>query len=307
MKPKVILDVDTGIDDALAIAYAVASPEIELLGITTTYGMVNVDFSTRNTLKVLEQLQSDLPVYKGSEKPLVRMRRYSGTFHGKDGLGDTVKTSPQRQASSLHAVDYIIEQVRKYGKELTLITTGPLTNLAHAIIRDPDIVGMVGSVVSMGGAITTPGNVTKFAEANIYIDPHAAEIVLKSALPITLVGLDVTRKTVLTSEEVQNWRQKGTECSLFFADFTDYYIQAYKGNYPYLKGCALHDPLAVGVVTHPDLVKTLPMYLQVDLEDDSLGRTTEDLYRDSSEGPNIQVCLKVDAPRFLDLFLSRVG
>ncbi|WP_028547993.1 nucleoside hydrolase [Paenibacillus sp. UNC451MF] len=303
---KVILDVDTGIDDALAIAYATASPEIELLGVTTTYGMAPVDCSARNTLLVLEQLQCDVPVFRGAEQPLVRTRQYSGTFHGMDGLGNVAQSEPKRTVSGMHAVDFIIEQVRKHGRDLTLVTTAPLTNLALAIQKAPDIVGRIGRVVTMGGAVATPGNVTKFAEANIIIDPHAAQNVFSSELPLTLVGLDVTRKTVLRQEAVERWREKNTPCSTFFADFTEYYIQAYKVNHPYLKGCALHDPLAVGVAAHPDLVNTIPMYIQVDLEADALGRTTEDLHRKSPGGPNTNVCMEVDAERFVSRFLSRV-
>ncbi|MCR8632638.1 nucleoside hydrolase [Paenibacillus radicis (ex Xue et al. 2023)] len=305
---KVILDVDTGIDDALAIAYAVGSPEIELLGITTTYGMVTVDLSSRNTLKILEHLQSAIPVFKGSDKPLVRTRQYSGKFHGHDGLGEAVKTPPERRAESQHAVDFIIEQIRQYEKDLTLITTGPLTNLAHALIKEPDIIHKIGQVVSMGGAVATPGNATKFAEANIIIDPHAANIVFKSELPIILVGLDVTRKTLLKSSELDNWRSQGTELSLLLAEATQFYMNAYKENYPYLDGCALHDPLAVGVVTHPEIVKTVPMYIDVDLDEDSLGRTIEDVLRTStsSTSPNTHVCFEVDSTQFVEHFLNRV-
>ncbi|WP_282936829.1 nucleoside hydrolase [Paenibacillus sp. RC67] len=303
---KVILDVDTGVDDALAIAYATASPEVELLGVTTTYGMAPAECSARNTLLVLEQLKCDVPVFRGAEQPLIRTRQYSGTFHGTDGLGNVVRSEPKRAASGMHAVDFIIEQVRKHGRDLTLVTTAPLTNLALAIQKAPDIVGRIGRVVTMGGAVATPGNVTKFAEANIIIDPHAAQKVFSSELPITLVGLDVTRKTVLRQEEVERWREKNTPCSTFFADFTKYYIQAYKVNHPYLKGCALHDPLAVGIAVHPELVNMVPMYIEVDLEEDALGRTTEDLRRKSPGGPNTNVCMEVDAERFVSRFLSRI-
>ncbi|ULL13187.1 nucleoside hydrolase [Paenibacillus sp. H1-7] len=303
---KVILDMDTGIDDALAIAYAAASPELELLGVTTTYGMAPVDDSVRNTLLVLEQLKCDAPVFRGAEQPLVRSRAYSGTFHGNDGLGDVPRRESKRTADGMHAVDFIIEQSREFGRDLTLVTTAPLTNLALAIRKAPDIVCKLGRVVTMGGAVATPGNVTKFAEANIIIDPHAAHIVFSSELPITLVGLDVTRKTVLRQEAVAMWREKNTESSVFFASFTEYYMQAYKQYHPYLQGCALHDPLAVGVAAHPDLVATVPMHITVDLDDDALGRTVEDIRRVSPGGPNTQVCMEVDADRFVSEFLDRV-
>ncbi|UQZ83483.1 Pyrimidine-specific ribonucleoside hydrolase RihA [Paenibacillus konkukensis] len=303
---KLILDVDTGIDDALAIAYAAASPEIEFLGVTTTYGMAPVDCSVRNTLLVLEHLKCDVPVFRGAEAPLVRTRQYSGTFHGTDGLGNTAVREPERAAADMHAVDFIIAQAREHGRELTLVTTAPLTNLALAIRKAPDIVGRIGRVVTMGGAVATPGNASKFAEANIIIDPHAADLVFASELPITLVGLDVTRKTLLRQEEVERWREMNTPCSLLFAEFTEFYMQAYRKYHPYLKGCALHDPLAVGVAVHPELVHTIPMHIKVDLEEDALGRTTEDLHRESPDKPNTRVCMTVDAERFVSRFLSRV-
>jgi purine nucleosidase len=302
---KVIMDVDTGIDDALAIAYAIASPEIDLLGITTSYGMVPVDYSFRNTVEIVKYLEQTLPVFKGSEKPLARIRKYSGSIHGKDGLGETLGPITRSYESSIHAVDFIIEKVNEFGKDLTIVTTGPLTNLVNAIQKSPEIIGKVGRVVIMGGAVTTPGNVNKFAEANIYIDPEAANIVLQSNLPITLVGLDVTRKTLLTQKNVDRWKEKGTKVSLLFADFTEFYLNAYKKIHPYLEGCALHDPLAVAVAAFPDLVTTIPLNLKVDLDDDTLGRTTQDLNRLISE-PSTNVCIQVDEKRFMEDFLKKV-
>ncbi|MFD2616211.1 nucleoside hydrolase [Terrilactibacillus laevilacticus] len=304
---KIIMDVDTGIDDALAIAYATSLPNVELLGVTTTYGMAPVAYSYRNTSKILEYLNTNIPVYKGSEKPLVRTREYSGKIHGSDGLGETLgSVDSDTSISSKQAIDFIIEQIYKYKKDLTIIATAPLTNLAKAIVKDPEIVNMIGKVVIMGGAFITPGNVTKFAEANIMIDPEAANIVFQSNLPITLVGLDVTRKTLLTNENVEHWRKKGTKLSAFFTEFTRFYLNSYKELHPYLKGCALHDPLAVGVAVNPELVKTIPLHIKVDLEDDALGRTTEDLDRVNNFQPNTNVCIDVDADKFMKHFFKHL-
>lgn len=303
---KIIIDVDTGIDDALAIAYAVKSPDAHLLGITTTYGMAPADHTYRNTCKILEYLGCEVPVFKGAENPLVRTKEYGDRFHGDDGLGEVLGPVEKPIYSSLHSVDYLIEQVYKHQKDLTIVTTGPLTNLALAIAKDPDMIMLVGKVVIMGGAVTTPGNATKFAESNVYIDPEAANHVFRSKLPITLVGLDITRRTLLTKEDVERWRKKGTEVSNFFANFTDFYLNAYKEMHPYLKGCALHDPLAVGVAVHPEIVQTLPMNIEVDLEDDARGRTSEDLQRIDTSKPNTNVCVQVDAQRFMNDFYKYV-
>lgn len=306
MAIKMILDVDTGIDDALAVAYAAASPEIDLLGITVSYGMAPVDYTYRNTRAVLDSLQKETPVYKGSAKPLRRSTKYGGEFHGHDGLGETLGSITEAEKPTMNAVDFIIEQARLHRQDLTIVTTGPLTNLAQAVAKDPAIVGMIGRVVTMGGAVMTPGNVNKFAEANIHIDPEAADLVFKTELPLTLVGLDVTRKTLLTEDDVVRWRKKGTKTGTFFADFTAFYLQAYKKYHPYLRGCALHDPLAVAVAKRPDLVAALPMFIKVDLEEDALGRTTEDLYRIHPTKPTTQICVQVKAELFMDDFFGLV-
>ncbi|AJY74062.1 nucleoside hydrolase [Paenibacillus beijingensis] len=306
MTVKMILDVDTGIDDALAVAYAAASPEIDLLGITVSYGMAPVDYTFRNTSVILESLKHNIPVYKGADKPLRRAKEYGGEFHGMDGLGETLGEITSVPDYGKSAVDFIIEQAHLHKQDLTIVTTGPLTNLAQAIVKDPAIVDMVGRVVTMGGAVMTPGNASKFAEANIIIDPEAAELVFKTELPITLVSLDVTRKTLLTAEDVLRWREKGTEVGAFFADFTEFYLKEYKKYHPYLKGCALHDPLAVGVAKNPALVRTIPMFIKVDLEEDALGRTTEDLYRTHPNEPTSHICIQVEAEQFMDDFFGLV-
>jgi purine nucleosidase len=251
-------------------------------------------------------LRSHTPVFKGADKPLFRSKKFGGEFHGMDGLGETlgpITVSPQ---SAISAADFIIEQAHLHKRDLTIVTTGPTTNLAQAIMKDPSIVGMIGKVVSMGGAVMSPGNVSKFAEANIRTDPDAADLIFKSELPITLVSLDVTRKTLLTDVDVLRWRKKGTEIGTFFADFTEFYLEAYKKFHPYLKGCALHDPLAVAVAKNSTWVRTVPMFIKVDLEEDALGRTTEDLYRTFPAEPNTQICVQVEAESFMDDFFRLI-
>ncbi|MEF3331286.1 nucleoside hydrolase [Oceanobacillus sp. M60] len=304
---KIILDVDTGIDDALAISYAVAQPEIELLGITTTYGMAPVEYTCRNTKHILNVLNKNIPVYEGAATPTKRTRVYNGRIHGKDGLGNTLGTINETEKNTLDAVDFIIENTKKYNSDLTIITTGPLTNLAAALERAPEVMHSVGRVVTMGGAVATPGNASKFAEANILIDPESADFVFKSNLPITLVGLDVTRKTLLTQNDVEKWRQFGTPSADFFVDFTQFYLDAYKRIHPYLRGCALHDPLAVGVAIYPELVQTVPMNLEIDLSKEALGRTMENLNMEVDKKPNIDVCFQIDSEAFMEDFVTKVN
>ncbi|GGP07697.1 nucleoside hydrolase [Oceanobacillus neutriphilus] len=303
---KVILDVDTGIDDALAISYAVAQPDVELLGITTSYGMAPVEYTCRNTKHILNVLNKDVPVYGGAATPRKRTRVYNGRIHGKDGLGNTLGAVNENDKCKLDAVDFIIESTKKYNHDLTIITTGPLTNLARAINCAPEVMHSVGRIVTMGGAVATPGNASKFAEANILIDPESADFVFKSKLPITLVGLDVTRKTLLTQDDVEKWKQFRTSSADFFVDFTQFYLNAYKKIHPYLKGCALHDPLAVGVAIYPEIVHTVPMNLEVDLSEEALGRTVENLNIELNEKPNVDVCFQVDSKTFMEDFFTKV-
>lgn len=302
MKP-VILDVDTGIDDALAITYALNSPELEVIGITTCFGNNSLEKTTRNTLVVLEKVGKTVPVYRGADKPLKRdSREFPFHVHGEDGLGNSFAKDPILEAEEEHAVDYIISQVKKRPNEITLIPVGPLTNLAQAILKDPEIIPLFKEVIIMGGAVFVPGNVTSHSEANIYTDPEAAELVFSSGLPITVVGLDVTMKTLLPEAALADWRAKGTDEAQFFADMTGFYMQAYETFEPGIGGCALHDPLAVGVAVNPDFVRTEEWNVKVVLEGEETGRTVAS----PAGGPKVQVCTEVKAEKFLNQFMKTV-
>lgn len=302
MKP-IIFDVDTGIDDALAMAYAFNSPELEILGFTTCFGNVSVEDATRNTLVVLEKLGKTIPVYSGADRPLVRKpKEFPKHVHGNDGLGNTFDQEPLAKAEKEHAVDYIISQVKKLPHELTIISVGPLTNLAQAVKKAPEMVSLVKEVVIMGGAVNRNGNVTPYSEANIYSDPEAADAIFSSGLPVTLVGLDVTMQTLLPYSKLAEWRELDTEAAHFIANMSEFYMGAYETFYPGIGGCALHDPLAVGVAIDSSFVKTEKVNVKVTLEEDEYGRTIG-----SPDGePKIEVCTEVEADRFLEHFLKRI-
>lgn len=303
MKP-IIFDVDTGIDDALAMAYALHSPELEVLGFTTCFGNVAVEDATRNTLTVLEKLDRHIPVFSGANQTLNRgeKKKYPKHVHGEDGLGNTRKEVSALQASQGNAVDFIIDQVKSRPNDITVIAVGPLTNIALAIKKAPKIMSLVKEVIIMGGAVRVPGNVTPFAEANILSDPDAADLVFSSGLPVTLVGLDVTLQTCLPKSKLGEWRATGKESAQFLAEMTDYYMKAYDSSHPGLGGCALHDPLAVGVAIDSGFVSTVRMNVKVVIEGEETGRTIGQPDRES----NIRVCTEVDADRFVKHFLERV-
>lgn len=315
---KLILDLDMGVDDALALAYALGSPEVDLIGVTTTFGNVRVEQSARNCLAVLDLLgRPEVPVYLGADRALESMDSYTPSaavslIHGKNGIGGaSIPDSPYEPvgaaAGGSAAVDYLIDAARTFGPALTIVTTGPLTNLARALERDAAAITACGRVVVMGGALTVPGNVSAGAEANIASDPEAADAVLRSGLKLTMVGLDVTMRTVLTARDIAPWTGSGTMGGCAFASMVEHYIGAYEKNAPYLGGCALHDPLAVAVAIDPTLVGALACNLRVDLLGEFRGRTIRDERRLDDPDKSTLVALTVDAPRFLGEFRARLA
>ncbi|WP_059172155.1 nucleoside hydrolase [Bacillus sp. FJAT-27445] len=307
---KVILDVDTGIDDAMAIAYAALSEDIDLVGLTTCFGNTSVEEATRNTLQLLELLgREDIPVCPGATKPLFRphLKQKAAFIHGDDAMGNHSLPLPKTKPSEKHGVEFMVEMIHNHPKEITLVCVGSMTNLALAVMKDPSIIEKVERVVIMGGAVTVPGNATAAAEANIYTDPEAAEYVFRSGLAVTMVGLDVTMQTLLPREQLAVWRKKQTPLGDFMAHIVEFYINAYQNSLPGIKGCALHDPLAIGAVIHPAFIKTKPLHIQVDCEGiHSVGRTIADLRSIPANRPNVDVALEVDAVGFLKHFLSVV-
>lgn len=302
---KLILSCDTGIDDALAIAYAIGQKELELIGITASYGMSVLGNTYRNTCYLTKLFQSEVPVYMGCANPLVReprdYKKESSRFHGGDGLGNLLGDfvpEDVKGAKEEDAVTFIIDSIKKYGKDLTLVTTGPLTDLAKVIQKEPELCRQIGSVVVMAGAVASPGNINAAKEVNAAADPEATKIVLEADLPLTLVGLDVTRKTLFTNEDMKRWEQMGTKSAAFLSDSMKYYLEAYRVFHPYLKGCALHDPLAVGLAIHPEWMTAIPMHLTCVTEGEMEGRTCEDISRCSEETYTSQAAMLVKNKEF---------
>lgn len=312
-KRKMILDLDTGVDDALAIAYALADPEVDLIGIVSSYGNNLLDVCAENSLKLLELLgHTDIPVFKGLPHSCTTdhfdVMQVSKDIHGDNGIGDVELPAPSRALEEQSGVDFYIEATHKYGKDLIIIPTGPMTNLAAALKKDPEIADLIGNVTFMGGALTVEGNVTPVAEANINQDPKAADEVMKSNLPLTMVGLDVTLRTLLTKNETKQWRELGTASGKAFADITDFYIDAYYNLDIDKRGCALHDPLAVGVGIDPSFVSTISLFMKVVYQEGPYyGRTIGDNAKLNDPNPNVKVAVNVDKERYLKAFMDRLN
>lgn len=307
---KMILDLDTGVDDALAIAYATAAPNVDLIGIVASYGNNYRDICAKNSLKLLELLgQTDVPVFLGlphsSTSDHFDAMPVSLDIHGKNGIGDVQLPEPQRQPEKESGVDFYIDAAHKFGQDLIIVPTGPMTNLAAALEKDPSIAKLIGNVTFMGGALTVEGNVSEAAEANINQDAEAASVVLSNPdLRLTMVGLDVTLRTLLTKKETQQWRDLGTAAGKVYADITDYYIDAYDRLGIDKNGCALHDPLAVGVSLDPSFIQTISLFMKVIHDGADYGRTVANNTKLNLPNPNVKVAVNVDRQRYLRTFMD---
>jgi purine nucleosidase/pyrimidine-specific ribonucleoside hydrolase len=323
MKP-VILDMDPGVDDALAILLALRSPEITVKAITVVSGNIKLELCLSNVLKVLDILGIDdreAPIVAGgANRPFRREPVSVPSIHGCDGLGelcrfheaDGSKRYPEskRELSPRPAVDVILDLADSFRDTLTVVATGPLTNIAQAVIEDSRTMRKVGRMVVMGGAFRTPGNITPVAEFNAYADPDALQVVLDSGItPIIMVGLDVTHQVRLYRHYLhERVKASKTKIAQFVQDCTEFYMDFHRDNDGF-DGCYLHDPLAVGVAIWHDLVKTQDLRVQVETCGNvAKGMTVADFRprRSQLEKPNAGVCLDVNAEKFLNLFTERV-
>jgi purine nucleosidase len=307
---RMILDVDTGIDDAMAIVYALNHPGIVLEAVTTTYGNIDVASATRNTLALLEAAgRSDIPVASGCSRSLTRPFSKRGSrIHGANGIGDVDLPLPKTEALDTWAPDLIIERVRANPGELTLVPVGPMTNVAQALMKAPDIAAKLKNLVLMGGTIWhpgVPGISSPVADANFFNDPEAARIVLQSGAPITLVGMDVTMKTKLTAPMMDDIGQRGGPAARITMQAARFYLAAYQAQYPDITYCALHDPLAVAVAQDPSVVTLEPMQIDVECAGElTRGQVIPDRRRTGTTTPNAQVAVDVDSDRFETLFVE---
>lgn len=290
----IVIDTDPGVDDALALLLALNLPKLSIKAITATFGNVSVHQAVRNILSVLEIASPHYTpsVVQGAEHPLKKLfvkRDYR--VHGRNGLGNV-----NLPVSHLKPTKKRLYDTLKIEKNTSYICLGPLTNFAQLILKNSSVIRRIRNIILMGGAVYAPGNVTKFAEFNIYSDPDAAKIVLNSGIPITMVGLDVTHKTLLTENDLKDLDISNPILN-FIKKISSYYIKFHK-EHRNMKGCFLHDPLAIAVAVDRNIVKTEKLPIDVVTEGKKVGQT----FIKRGMKPNVDVCIEVDNEKFMRLF-----
>jgi pyrimidine-specific ribonucleoside hydrolase len=302
----VVMDVDPGHDDALAILLAYARPEIDLRAITVVAGNQTLPKTLRNCLQLCTVAGiTDVPIAAGAAAPMLRPQEIAPEVHGESGLEGPRLPEPTVQPESLHAVDLIARVIQESDRPVTLIPTGPLTTIALFFLKYPDLKERIAHICLMGGAITE-GNKTPSAEFNIYVDPEAARIVFNAGVPLTMIGLDVTHKALITPAHSRQLRETGGTVATVVADLLDFFTLWHDEVYQ-MGGAPLHDPCAVAQVIQPGIVTT--RYLNVDVEvhgELTAGRTVVDLWKVTGKEPNVHVGVDLDTPAFVSMLLDAV-
>jgi len=305
---RLLIDTDPGVDDSMMIQLALASPEVRVEALTTVFGNSDVDTTTRNALTNLDIAgRTDIPVARGAAKPLTRpaIAKYPVHVHGDDGLGNARRPSPRGAAIATPAASLIVERVMQSPGELTLLAVGPLTNLALAVSLEPVIAGCVREVVVMGGAIGR-GNVSPTAESNVHHDPEAARIVFHAGWPITMVGPDVTTKTLMTADRLERLHEAHTRVTDFLAAITPFYFQYHSGRLG-RPAMPVHDSTALAYVLDGTLFTTQALYVDVEVRGElTTGQTIADVRGQLGREPNVTVCVDVNADRVLELYVERL-
>ena len=302
----IILDCDPGHDDAIALLLALASPEVELLGVTTVAGNQTLGKTTANAIRTLEHVGREaIPVAAGAGRPLVRAQHAAPEVHGESGLDGPDLPPARGRPLDVHAVDFIAERLAASGRPVTLVPVGPLTNIGLLLARHPEAAEKVERIVLMGGAIAE-GNVTPAAEFNVWADPEAAQRVFSSGLDVTMVGLDVTHAALLMPDRVEELRAAG-RAGRFVAELFDFFHRFHEQIYGFA-GSPIHDAVAVAEVIRPGIVQTEHRHVEVDCASELCrGRTVVDLWRRTGKEPNVHVGVGIDAEAFVDLLVERIA
>lgn len=309
MPLKIIIDTDPGQDDAFAILLALASPEIEVLGITAVAGNVPLGLTHVNARKVCELAgRTDVPVFAGCDRPMQRVLRTAEHVHGATGLDGAELPGPVMPLQKAHAVDFIIDTLRREETgTVTLCALGPLTNLATALERAPDIIPRIARIVIMGGGLFEGGNITPTAEFNIWVDPEAATLIFGAGVPLTVLPLDVTHKVLTTAERIARIRVIGTPLAEAAAGWLEFFERFDEAKYG-TDGGPLHDPNVIAWLLRPDLYQGRDCNVEIECESElCAGMTVADWWGVTSRARNALWIRDVDAAGFFDLLTERLA
>ncbi|SHF25636.1 purine nucleosidase [Seinonella peptonophila] len=299
---KIILDCDPGHDDAIALLMAAANPKIELVGVTTVAGNSTIEKTTLNAQKVCELAGIHVPIAQGASRPLVREQVTASSIHGESGLDGPSLPTPTKPLLEIDAVDFIIQTLSQSDEKITLVPVGPLTNIALAIRKEPKILDKIEEIVFMGGGRF--GNWTPAAEFNIYVDAEAAQIVLDSGVPITMVGLDLTHQAIATKAIQQQIAQIDHKVARFVVELLEFFSETYKEVFGF-EGAPIHDACCVAYCIDPDVFTT--SHLRVDVETNgqfTYGMTVIDLHGVTKRAANVHVAMELNQDKFWSLMLD---
>ena len=308
IKKKIIIDTDPGQDDAVALLLALASKELEILGVTCVAGNVPLSLTSENARKILELTRyTEIPVFAGADRPIKRTLVTAEHVHGKTGIDGPVLEKPKIKLQSKEAIEFIIETILSYPKdEITLCTLGPLTNIGLAFQREPRIKTLIKEIIMMGGGFFEGGNITPAAEFNIYVDPEAAAEVLESGIPITMLPLDVTHKALTSRSRIESFRKIGNKAGIATAEMLDFFERFDVEKYG-SEGGPLHDPNVIVYLLRPEFYEGKYVNVEIEVGSDlTRGMTVVDWWNVTTRKKNVYYIDKVKDEEFFNFLIERI-
>ena len=308
IKKKIIIDTDPGQDDAVALLLALASKELEILGVTCVAGNVPLSLTSENARKILELTRyTEIPVFAGADRPIKRTLVTAEHVHGKTGIDGPVLEKPKIRLQSKEAIEFIIETILSYPKdEITLCTLGPLTNIGLAFQREPRIKTLIKEIIMMGGGFFEGGNITPAAEFNIYVDPEAAAEVLVSGIPITMLPLDVTHKALTSRSRIESFRKIGNKAGIATAEMLDFFERFDVEKYG-SEGGPLHDPNVIAYLLRPEFYEGKYVNVEIEVGSDlTRGMTVVDWWNVTTRKKNVYYIDKVKDEEFFNFLIERI-
>lgn len=308
MSEKILIDTDPGIDDSMAILSALRSPELEIIGLSTVFGNTDIENTSLNALRLVElEGHGTIPVAKGAGSPLFRdVLDLATEVHGEDGMGNVHPPRPVGELDSRTGAQFIIDIIHQYPGEITLAPLGPLTNIALALHQDPGISKLVKRVVLMGGSAFVPGNISPVAEANIFHDAHAAEIVFRTDWDVTMIGLDVTTKIIVTSEDAERLYAADNPAVNLLEKIQPCYRQFFDKIYGFGGSFHLHDPSVIAFLLAPDFFKTIDAPVYVETSGLCAGKTIADIQKIWGERRATRIAVEADDRAVIDMLIKRL-